>query len=33
MADIVYYLKATVARPQFYKENLRFVCRLRDPSV
>lgn len=25
MADIRYYLKATVIRPQFYKENIRVV--------
>ena len=26
MADIKYYVKATVIRPQFYKENIRTVC-------
>lgn len=26
MAEIKYYVKATVIRPQFYKENLRAVC-------
>lgn len=26
MADIKYYVKATVVRPQFYKENIRTVC-------
>jgi hypothetical protein len=26
MADIKYYVKATVIRPQFYKENIRAVC-------
>lgn len=25
-AEIKYYVKATVARPQFYKENYRSVC-------
>jgi hypothetical protein len=25
MADIKYYVKATVVRPQFYKENIRTV--------
>ncbi|KAL3469445.1 hypothetical protein BJX99DRAFT_241301 [Aspergillus californicus] len=28
MADIKYYVKATVARPQFYKENLRAITNL-----
>lgn len=28
MADIKYYLKATVIRPQFYKENIRVVWML-----
>jgi hypothetical protein len=27
MAEIKYYVKATVVRPQFYKENLRAVGR------
>lgn len=27
MADIKYYIKATIIRPQFYKENIRGVCR------
>lgn len=26
MADIKYYIKATIIRPQFYKENIRAVC-------
>lgn len=25
-ADIKYYIKATIIRPQFYKENIRAVC-------
>lgn len=25
-ADIRYYIKATVVRPQFFKENIRTVC-------
>ena len=25
-AEIKYYIKATVVRPQFYKENIRGVC-------
>jgi hypothetical protein len=26
MAEIEYFIKATVIRPQFYKENIRAVC-------
>jgi hypothetical protein len=29
VAEIQYYVKATVARPQFYKENIRAVRELR----
>lgn len=29
MAEIKYFVKATVVRPQFYKENLRAVRRPR----
>lgn len=25
-AEIKYFLKATIIRPQFYKENIRAVC-------
>lgn len=25
-AEIKYYVKATIVRPQFYKENIRSVC-------
>lgn len=25
-ADIKYFVKATIIRPQFYKENIRAVC-------
>ena len=27
-ADIRYYMKVTIIRPQFYKENIRAVCSL-----
>lgn len=27
-ADIKYYVKVTVIRPEFYRENIREVCRL-----
>jgi len=26
MAEIRYYVKATIIRPEFYKENIRAVC-------
>lgn len=29
-AEIKYYVKATVGRPQFYKENYRGVCIIRE---
>lgn len=32
MADIKYFVKATVIRPQFYKENIRAVSSTADLS-
>jgi hypothetical protein len=29
MAEIEYFIKVTVIRPQFYKENIRSVCSYR----